>query len=161
MTENTPVDPATSTDLVAVPADPGASGSESPRPAASAGPAPMLESEARTFAMLINLVAVLGTVFSAGTLSLVGVLVMWLMNRQRSALVDFHGKQQLNLAISLLIAAIAAVVGTLVTFLIGGLVLIPAIFAYGIWALIGSIIAAVRASAGDYYRIALVIPFIK
>jgi|GEM_PF-2373496 len=157
MTENTPATPP-STDLVSAPADPHASGSGTSTPP---GPAPMLESDARTFSMLINLVAVLGTIFSAGTLSLIAVLVMWLMNRQRSALVDFHGKQQLNLALTLLVAIVATVAGTLLTFLVGGLILFPAFIAYALWTLIGTIIAAVRASSGDYYKIALVIPFIR
>jgi len=155
MTEDLPATPAPES---AAPA--ASSALAAPAPAPAAAP-PMLESEARTFAMLINLVAVLGAVFSAGTLSLVGVLVMWLMKRDRSALVDFHGKQQLNLAITLLIVWTAVGVGTLLTFFIGGFLLIPAAIGYSIWTVIASIIAAVKSNEGQYYRIALVVPFIK
>ena len=109
------------------------------------------------WAMLINLAAVAGLVFTGGTLSVVAVIVIWLIYRERSALVDFHGKQQLNLAITVLIYSIAAVIGILFTF---GLSLL-ALLAYGIFVIVISILAAVAANKGEYYRIPGIIRFVK
>jgi uncharacterized Tic20 family protein len=124
-------------------------------------PQPMLETDARMWAMLINLAAVIGIVLSGGTLSLVAVLVIWLIYRERSALIDFHGKQQLNAMITTVVAGVAAVIGTIVTLGIGAFVLFPALIAYGIYLLVISIIAAVAANRGEYYRIPAIIRFVK
>jgi len=127
------------------------------QPPAPYQPTPMLEADARMWAMLINLAAVAGLVFTGGTLSVVAVIVIWLIYRERSALVDFHGKQQLNLAITVLIYSIAAVIGILFTF---GLSLL-ALLAYGIFVIVISILAAVAANKGEYYRIPGIIRFVK
>ena len=124
-------------------------------------PTPMLEADARLWAMLVNLAAVAGAVLSGGTMSIAAVLVIWLIYRERSALVDFHGKQQLNVGITVLLAGIAAVIGILITFGVGAIVIIPLMIAYGIFVIVVSIIAAVEANKGQYYRIPLVIRFIK
>lgn len=121
----------------------------------------MLESEARTWALLLNLAAVAGVLLSGGLLGLVAVLVIWLIFRSRSALIDFHGKQQVNLAISVVVATIAAIVIGIATLFVGFFVTLPLLAAYGVWTVVGSIIAAVKANQGEYYRIALVIPFVK
>ena len=113
------------------------------------------------WAMLINLATVAGVVLSGGTLTIIAVLVIWLVYRERSALVDFHGKQQVNLAITILLAGIVSVIGTLVTFGVGGLLLIPLMLVFGIYVIVISIIAAVAANKGEYYKIPLTIPFIK
>jgi len=113
------------------------------------------------WAMLINLAAVAGLVFTGGTLSVVAVIVIWLIYRERSALVDFHGKQQLNLAITVLIYSIAAVIGAVVTLGIGLVVIIPLALAYGIFVIVISILAAVAANKGEYYRIPGIIRFVK
>jgi uncharacterized Tic20 family protein len=124
-------------------------------------PQPMLESDARMWSMLINVAAVAGAVLSGGMLGLVAVLVIWLVYRERSALVDFHGKQQLNLAITIVLATVAYLILGLMTL---GVVLVIGLIpmaAYFIYVVVISIIAAVAANRGEYYKIPLVIPFIK
>jgi uncharacterized Tic20 family protein len=121
----------------------------------------MLEADARLWAMLINVAAVAGAVLSGGVLGFVAALVIWLVYRERSALIDFHGKQQVNAGITLVGAVFAAGIGTLITFFIGGFVFIPALIAYGIYLFVVSILAAVAANRGEYYRIPLIIRFIK
>lgn len=121
----------------------------------------MLETDARMWAMLINLATVVGAVLTGGTLTIVAVLVIWLVYRERSALIDFHGKQQVNLAITTVLAGVATFFGTLVTFGLGGFVLIPLLVAFGIYIIVISIVAAVAANRGEYYRIPLTIRFIK
>ena len=120
----------------------------------------MLETDARMWAMVVNLATVAGVVLSGGTISIIAILIIWLMFRERSALVDFHGKQQTNAAITFLIVSLAAVVGTLATLFIGGVVFIPLLVAYAIYLLVVSIVAAVAAHRGEYYRMPLVIRFI-
>lgn len=124
-------------------------------------PQPMLETDARLWSMLINIATVAGAVLSGGLLGVVAVLVIWLIYRERSALVDFHGKQQLNLNITAVLAAIVAVIGMVVTFGFGIFLFGPLILAYGIYVVVISIIAGVAANRGEYYRIPLVISFIK
>jgi len=121
----------------------------------------MLEIDARLWSMLINIATVAGAVLSGGLLGVVAVLVIWLIYRERSALVDFHGKQQLNLNITAVLAAIVAVIGMVVTFGFGIFLFGPLILAYGIYVVVISIIAGVAANRGEYYRIPLVISFIK
>lgn len=121
----------------------------------------MLETDARMWAMFANLATVVGMVITAGMLQILGPLIIWLVFRERSALVDFHGKQQTNLNITLLLAGIAAGIGTLITFFIGGFLFIPLLIAYAIFAFVISIVAGVAANRGEYYRIPLIIRFIK
>jgi uncharacterized Tic20 family protein len=123
----------------------------SPAPAA-----PMLESDARTMAMAINVIAIAGAVLSGGFLGVLAVLVVWLIYRERSALVDHHGKQQLNLAISLTVATAITIVGSIATLGLGAIVLVPLMIAYGIYSIVVSILAAIAAQRGEYYRMSIV-----
>ncbi|WP_062466700.1 DUF4870 domain-containing protein [Demequina maris] len=124
-------------------------------------PAPMLESDARTIAMLVHILAAVAIVVSAGTLAFLVPLIMWLIYRERSALVDWHGKTNLNLQLTSLAVIVAGFVLGLVTLGIGFIVTIPAMIGYAIYALVISIVAGVKANRGEYYRIPLVIPFIR
>lgn len=136
-------------------------GATPPPPHIPAPPAPMLESEARTIAMLIHIIAAAVIVLSGGTLAFVVPLVMWLIYRERSALIDYHGKLNLNLQITVVVAWIAAGIIGLVTFGIGLFVTIPLAGAYAIYALVMSIIAGVKASRGEYTTIPMVIRFVR
>ncbi|WP_062313616.1 DUF4870 domain-containing protein [Demequina rhizosphaerae] len=124
-------------------------------------PAPMLESDARTIAMLVHILAAVAIVVSAGTLAFVVPLVMWLIYRERSALVDWHGKTNLNLQLTSLAVIVGGVVLGIITLGFGFIVTLPAMIGYGIYALVISIVAGVKANRGEYYRIPLVIPFIR
>jgi len=124
-------------------------------------PQPMLEADARMWAMLINLVCIAGIVLSGGLLSVVGVLVIWLVFRERSALVDFHGKQQVNVMLTGVLVAIVVTIGSIITLGIGAFVLIPAALAYGVYIFVITILAAVAANRGEYYRIPAIVRFIK
>lgn len=153
---DTPTPPKTATPL-----------GEDPQPAGYHQPStvnavrPMLESEARTWSMLVHIIAVAAIVLSAGLLSFVAPLIIWLVFRQRSALVDFHGKQNLNLQLTLLVVGIGAVVVGLLTVGIGLILTLPLWATYGIYAFVISIVAGVKAHSGEYYRIRFTIPFIR
>ncbi len=121
----------------------------------------MYESEARTISMWLHFAAAIAAILSAGTLSFVVPLVMWLMYRERSALVDWHGKQNLNLQLTMIGAGIAAVILGVVTLFIGFIVTIPLFIAYWIFSVVISFMAGTAAQRGEYYKIPLVIPFVR
>ncbi|WP_062518447.1 DUF4870 domain-containing protein [Demequina gelatinilytica] len=124
-------------------------------------PAPMLESDARTIAMLVHILAAIAMLLSAGTLAFVVPLVMWLLYRERSALIDHHGKTNLNLQLTSLAVIIGGCVIGFATLFIGFIVTGPLMVAYAVYALVISIVAGIRANRGEYYRIPLVIPFVR
>ncbi|MFN3865208.1 MAG: DUF4870 domain-containing protein [Demequina sp.] len=131
------------------------------QPPTQDGIRPMLESEARTWAMLVHIIAAAAIVLTLGTLAFVAPLVVWLLYRERSALVDFHGKQNLNLQLTLLVAGIAAFVLGIALFGVGLLITLPALAAYWVYALVVSIIAGIKANSGEYYPIGFTIRFIR
>ena len=111
----------------------------------------------RMMAMLIHLLGILTT--------FLGPLIIWLIKRDTSRFVDYHGKEYLNFAISILIYSFAGgILGGLfavVTAGIGGLLVIPAFIAFGIAVFVFQIIAAVKANSGQWYRYPLIIRFIR
>ncbi len=121
----------------------------------------MLESDARLWSTLLNVATPVGMFLSAGTLSVFAVLIVWLIFRERSALVDFHGKQQLNANITLLVGGIAAMVVGFITLGFGFILTLPAILIYAIYLFVVSIVAAVAANRGEYYQMGGVIRFVK
>lgn len=147
MTENTTPPPANAP-------QPGA-------PYTPPAPAPMLESEARTWAMLAHIIAAAASVMSAGTIAFVAPLIIWLLYKDRSALVAHHGKQNLNLQITALVFGVGAVLIGIVTLGVGLFITLPLWGLYVLYALIISIVAGVKAYNGEYYSIPLAIPFIK
>ncbi|KAB8139347.1 DUF4870 domain-containing protein [Gracilibacillus oryzae] len=107
----------------------------------------MRESDDRLFSMLIYLLSLF--------FPIIAPLIIWLMKRDDSELVDFHGKEYFNFLISFTIYSIAS---TILMFVLIGFVLI---FVVGIAALILTIIGAVKAYQGERYKLPLVIHFIK
>jgi hypothetical protein len=140
---------------------PSAGDPQSGAPYTPPAPAPMLESEARTWAMLAHIIAAAALVISAGTIAFVAPLIIWLLYKDRSALVAHHGKQNLNLQITALVFGAGAVLIGIVTLGIGFLITLPLWGLYVLYALIISIVAGVKAYNGEYYSIPLAIPFIK
>lgn len=124
-------------------------------------PARMLESEARTWSMLIYVLSLVLEYLSAGTLAFLAPLIIWLIHRQRSALVDWHGKQSLNMHLTSLVVMVCGFIIGIVTLGFGFLVTLPAMIAYVIYLTVMSIIAAVKANSGEYYRIPVVIRFVR
>ncbi len=130
-----------------------------PQPGASTSasygsPQPMLEQDARTFAMLTHLSPLL---LNASGLGWVGTLIFYLIYKDRSLLVREHGREELNLQISTLIWVVAAFVLSLPTL---GLSFV-ALAAMVLVAFILQIIAAVKAYNGEYYHYGIAFPFIR
>lgn len=107
----------------------------------------------KNYAMLCHLVAFSGFIIPFG--SIIGPLVMWLIKKEESEFINYHGKESLNFQISIAIYAIIS--GILALVLIGILFLI----ALGIIWIVFVIIASVKTSEGEEYRYPLTIRFVK
>ncbi|WP_455662902.1 DUF4870 domain-containing protein [Pradoshia sp.] len=84
---------------------------------------------------------------------LFGPLVIWLLKRKESSFVDYHCKEYFNFLISYTIYTLVAFI---LVFVGIGIILAWAISVYVI---VFTIIAAVKAFNGEYYRIPLIIRF--
>lgn len=84
-----------------------------------------------------------------------GPLIIWLIKRDDSDFIDYHGKEYFNFLISFTIYGIIA---GLLIFVLIGLLLAPIV---GIVAFILTIIAAVKAYQGDMYRFPFIFRLIK
>ena len=112
-----------------------------------------IDKEARTWAMLCHMAALVGCVIPFG--NLVAVYVLWNQKKGLSGFVDHHGKEALNFQITALIAVLIAV--PLVFVLIGFFLL----FLIGIAFLVLTIMAAIKANDGVPYRYPFTIRLIK
>jgi uncharacterized Tic20 family protein len=107
----------------------------------------------KTLAMLCHLAALGGYLFPFG--SIIGPLVVWLLKKDESALVDAEGKKSLNFQISILIYALVSIP---LCFLLIGFALLAALALFN---LIMIIIACVKTSNGEQSQYPLAITFFK
>lgn len=101
----------------------------------------------KLFAMLIYVTSFFTT--------LIGSIIIWLVERDESTFVDYHGKEYLNFIISY---AIYALISSVLIVVLIGFILLPII---GLAAFILTIIAAIKAYQGEMYRIPLIFRIIK
>ena len=126
---------------------------------AVAGPNPMSPTEERTWGMLSHAIAAGAMVLSAGFLSFVAALVIYLVNKDRGPFVRAHSANSLNVQIA---AGIGFIIGWLLTItLIGAIIGIPILIAVFVWAVIVHIIGAVKANNGEWYNPPLTPQFVK
>lgn len=116
-------------------------------------PIPMSDSDSRMWAMLTHLSPLPGSLFVIG--SVVAPLIIWQIQKDKSAFVDYHGKEAVNFQITM---AIAFAISFLLMLIVIGVFLISIV---GIVWLVFIIIAAVKANNGEYYRYPFTIRFIK
>ena len=107
----------------------------------------------RTFTILMHLSIFAGAIVPFGGIIL--PVVMWTTNKDKSVLIDQHGKNILNWMIS----SIIYVIGGAILVLIGIGVLI--LIAVAICTVVFAILGAVKASNGEIYKYPLAIEFIK
>lgn len=127
-----------------IPAGQGASGSL---------PAAISDDQIRTIAMWCHLAALAGFIVPLG--NVLGPLIVWLTQRDKSPFIDNQGKEAVNFQLSLLIYS--AVCFLLILILVGFLLLLA--LSLGAMALV--IIAAIQANQGVAYRYPLIIRFIR
>ncbi|MGM0839714.1 MAG: DUF4870 domain-containing protein [Bacillota bacterium] len=85
----------------------------------------------------------------------IGPLIIWLIKKDESEFVDYHGKEYFNFLISY---AVYGLVSTILMVVLIGFVLAPVV---GILALIFTILGAIRAYEGEHYRIPTVFRLLK
>lgn len=107
----------------------------------------------RTFTILMHLSIFAGAIVPFGGIIL--PVVMWTTNKDKSVLIDQHGKNILNWMIS----SIIYVIGGAILVLIGIGVLI--LIAVAVCTVVFAILGAVKASNGEVYKYPLAIEFIK
>ncbi|MDQ0206032.1 DUF4870 domain-containing protein [Alkalicoccobacillus murimartini] len=104
-------------------------------------------SDERIMAMLMYLLSFITTIIAP--------LIIWVIKKDESKFINFHGKQYFNFVISYFIYGIVAYILTIALI---GFALIPIFF---VLSLIFIIVAAVKAYNGEMYVIPLTIRFIK
>lgn len=80
----------------------------------------------------------------------IGPLIIWLIKKDESAYIDYHGREYMNFFISYTVYTIVS--GILVVLLVGFFML----WAIGIMAVIFTIIGAIKAYEGKEYRMPLI-----
>ena len=113
----------------------------------------LAKQEERSLGLACHLLAFVGMVFPFCNILL--PLVIWMVKKDDSAFVDDQGKEALNFNITI---SIAGFVAFLLTFVVIGAILLPII---GIFWLVMTIVAAVKANGGEHYRYPLTIRLIK
>lgn len=133
---------------------------EAPQPEQKAAPQqrmpskPQMDSkQVNNWAMLCHLLALAGLVIPFG--NVVGPLIIWLLKREESPVIDSNGKESLNFQISI---SIYMIVAGFLTMILIGFVILPIV---GVFGIIVVIIATLKASKGEDYRYPLCIRFIK
>lgn len=102
----------------------------------------MVEKDERTLAMLIYVISF----FTA----FIGPLVIWLLKKDESDFINHHGREYFNFLISYTVYSIISAI--LIIVVIGAFMLAIV----GIAGLILTIVAAIKAYEGDYYRFPMI-----
>jgi len=87
--------------------------------------------------------------------NLVGPLVVWLIKKDEYPLVDDQGKEAINFQINM---TIYFVISFVLVFVVIG---IPLLIGLGVFDLVVTIIAAIKAYSGEYHRYPLTIRFLN
>ena len=116
------------------------------QPEVAQKPAGMDQKQERTWAMLCHL---------GGLIGFIPPLVIWLIKKDESSLIDDNGKEALNFQISI---AIYVMISIVLMFVLIGFLLLSAVYIFNI---VMVIIAAMKANSGERYRYPLCIRFIK
>ncbi len=122
----------------------------------------MPQADEKNLAMLSHLTALLGGLLSGFTLGIIGPLILYITQKEKSGFITFHAKESLNHQITFLLIYLLCGCGFLVgnLFCIGFLFFIP----YGIavlLSLIFEVIASIQASKGEWTRIPWSIRFVS
>jgi len=107
----------------------------------------------KTLAMLCHLGALAGIIVPFG--NIIVPLVIWLIKKNESALIDQNGKEALNFQITLSIAAFISML--LMVVVIGVLLL----FVVGIYGIVMIIIAGVKVNKGEEFKYPICLRLIK
>ncbi|WP_336923625.1 DUF4870 domain-containing protein [Aquipuribacter sp. SD81] len=141
--------------------------SDAPAPAAGTypggrGPAPLTPADETTWSTVGHLSWLAGSLVG---LPVLGPLVLWLVLRERGPFVRHHLTDALNFQLSLMVYALGlAVVGGLGTLLTVGLLLpalVVAVLAVAVLGVVLTVVAAVAAARGEWYRYPLTLRVVR
>ncbi len=107
----------------------------------------MVKNEERMLAAILYVVSLF--------FPIIGPLVIWLLKKDESSFINYHGREYFNFFISY---TVYSVISGILIFLIVGIFLL---WILGIMALVFTIIAAVKAYEGNEYRFPLIFRVIK
>jgi uncharacterized Tic20 family protein len=124
-----------------------------------ATPVGPITNDEKTWGMLWHLSAFLGY-FAAG-MTFVGPLICWLVKKDTSKFVDYHGKESLNFHINVLGYGVICVIGIFATCGIGVLIFGPILAVIHIYVIVIMIVAGIKANAGEYFKYPAIIRVIK
>jgi uncharacterized protein len=105
---------------------------------------PPPEKPDRIWEIFCHLSAIAGFLIPFG--NIVGPLVIWLIKKNENPAVDAHGKESLNFQISMTIYTLLA---GLTIFILIGFILVPILVVLNI---VLVVMAAIKASNGEFYR---------
>ena len=124
-----------------------------------------ISAEERQWAMLAHLSALLGYLLTSGWAGsvggFIGPLIVWLIKKDTMPFVDSQGKESLNFSITICIAFAVLFAFGIMTLGIGFLIAIPAMLVVGLYALVFTIIASIKANEGVHYRYPIALRLIK
>ncbi|MBV1907873.1 MAG: DUF4870 domain-containing protein [Kangiellaceae bacterium] len=112
-----------------------------------------LSQDDKNMGMFCHLAAFAGLVIPFGMI--IGPLVIWLMKKDQSEYIDYHGKESVNFQITM---AIAFMISFVLMFVVIGVFLM---FGLAIFELIVIIMAAIKANEGERYQYPFNFRFIK
>jgi len=115
--------------------------------------------EQRTWGMLCHLASL--SAFFSGIGFVLGPLIVWLIKRDEMPFVNDQGKEALNFNITLFIVGAVLWAFTLITLGLGALIAVPLMVVIGLVWLIVTIVAAIKANDGEYYRYPFALWLIK
>ena len=87
--------------------------------------------------------------------TIIGPIIIWLIKREESSFIDYHGKQYFNFVISYFIYSIIAGISIII---LVGMILVPVV---AVSAFVFTIIAAIKAYNGETYQIPFIIKFLN
>lgn len=114
-----------------------------------------ISSDERQWGMLCHISGLIA--MAAGGMSFLGPLICWLIKKDTSGWVDYHGKEALNFHLNILGYTVIAVIVTFATCGIGAVALLFPLV-YGI---IMSIVAAIAANDGKRYEYPGIVRLVK
>ncbi|MFC5407730.1 DUF4870 domain-containing protein [Larkinella bovis] len=114
---------------------------------------PLSPSDERMWAMLAHLSSLAMFIFPFG--NIIGPVIVWQIQKDKSTFVDFHGKESVNFQITM---TIGYCVSFLLLFIFIG---IPMLVVLGLIGLAFTIIAGVKANNGEHYTYPFSIKFVK
>ncbi len=113
----------------------------------------------RQWGMFAHLSALLGLFL--GGITFVGPLIIWLIKKDQSRFVDYHGKESLNFQLNIFLYSLILVAISFATCGIGMIVTIPLLGVLYVYGIVMPIIAGLAANNGDMYQYPLTFRIIK